>query len=219
MKTGTIEVMRKLNQNGLINPLLIPLILVALVMIGTSVTTYMYYSKYADQRDNVNKKVSSAVEIAQMAQKKKLDSAYAEQDKIPYKTYTTPSVYGSVKLTFPKTYSSFVNDTSSTLDFYAHTNYVASRGVNYALRMSVADRVFASEIKTYEAAVKKGDLKASSISVAGVTGTRLDGLLKKDQTGIIAVFPLRDKVLKVWTENLDYKADFEQTLKTLTFSP
>lgn len=211
--------MRKLNQNGLINPLLIPLILVALVMVGTCVTTYMYYSKYADQRDNVSKKVTSAVELAQMEQKKKLDSDYAEKDKIPYKTYTTPSVYGSVKLTFPKTYSSFVNDTGSSLDFYAHPNYVASKGVNYALRMSVADKVFSSEMKTYEGVVKKGDLKASSISVAGVTGTRLDGLLKKDQTGIIAVFPLRDKVLKVWTENLDYKADFEQTLKTLTFSP
>ncbi len=211
--------MRKLNQNGLINPLLIPLILVALVMVGTCVTTYMYYSKYADQRDNVSKKVTSAVELAQMEQKKKLDSDYAEQDKIPYKTYTTPSVYGSVKLTFPKTYSSFVNDTGSSLDFYAHPNYVASKGVNYALRMSVADKVFSSEMKSYEGAVKKGDLKASSISVAGVTGTRLDGLLKKDQTGTIAVFPLRDKVLKVWTENLDYKADFEQTLKTLTFSP
>lgn len=211
--------MRKLNQDGVINPLLIPLILSVLVVIGTCVATYMYYAKYIDQRDNVNKKVTAAVESAEATQKKKLDIAYAEKDKVPYKTYTTPSIYGSVKLTFPKTYSSFVTDTGSSLDFYAHPNYVPSKGVNYALRMSVSDKVFASEMKAYEGSVKKGDLKATSITVVGVTGTRLDGLLKKDQTGIIAVFPLRDKVLKVWTENLDYRADFEQTLKTLTFSP
>jgi len=211
--------MRKLNQDGILNPLLIPLILVALVMVGACVTSFMYFSKYADQRDNVNQKISAAVETAQVEQKTKLDTVYAEKDKIPYKTYTTPSVYGSIKLTFPKTYSSFINDTGSNLDFYAHPNYVPSKGVNYALRMSISDKVFASEMKSYESAVKKGDLKATSITVVGVTGTRLDGLLKKDQTGIIAVFPLRDKVLKVWTENLDYRADFEQTLKTLTFSP
>lgn len=211
--------MLKLNQKGVLNPLLIPLILAVLVMIGTSVTTYMYYTNFVDQRDNVNAKISSAVELAETKQREELELEFDEKEKLPNKSYTSPTIYGSVKLTFPKTWSSFVTDSGTSLDYFGHPNFVPSKNVNYALRMNISDRDFANEVKTYEAKVKKGELKASSITVSETTGTRLDGLLKKDQDGILVLFPLRDKVLKVWTENKDFKADFENVLKTLTFEP
>ncbi|MCB9823129.1 hypothetical protein H6800_02545 [Candidatus Nomurabacteria bacterium] len=211
--------MVKLNNKGLINPLLIPLVLSALVMVGFAISTYVYYTNFVDQRDNVNQKISNAVEIAETEQREKLDKDFAEREKIPNKTYTSPSIYGSVKLTFPKTWSSFVTDTGSSIDYYGHPDYVPSKGVNYALRMNVSTKKFASEIKSYDAEVKKGDLKAVSITVSGTTGTRLDGLLKKDQQGTMVIFPLRDKTLKVWTENKDFAADFESVLKQLTFVP
>ncbi len=211
--------MVKLNNKGLINPLLIPLVLSVLVVVGFGISTYVYYTNFVDQRDNVDQKIDSAVQVAETEQREKLDKEFAEREKIPNKTYTTPSIYGSVKLTFPKTWSSFVNDTGNTIDYYGHPEYVPSKGVNYALRLNVSTKKFATEIKSFDAAVKKGELKAVSITVSGTTGTRLDGLLKKDQQGSMVIFPLRDKTLKVWTENKDFAADYEAVLKQLTFVP
>lgn len=211
--------MVKLNNKGLINPLLIPLVLSALVMVGLGISTYVYYTNFVDQRDNVNKKIDSAVEIAETEQREKLDKDFAERVKIPNRTFTTPSIYGSVKLTFPKTWSSYVDDTGNMIDYYGHPEYVPSKGVNYALRLNVSTKKFANEIKSYDQDVKKGDLKAVSITISGTTGTRLDGLLEKDQQGTMVIFPLRDKTLKVWTENKDFGPDFEAILKQLTFVP
>lgn len=211
--------MKKLNQEGSINPLLIPLIFSVLALIGVSVLAFMYYGNYVDQRDNVDQKITVAVEDANAAQKKKLEAEFVEQEKQPNKNYTSPSIYGSVKLNYPKTWGAYVSDTGSTLDFYAHPNYVPAKGVNYALRMSVTSKSFATEIKTYDQKVKQGDLKAVSITASNTTGTRLDGLLQKDQSGTLVLFPLRDKTLKIWTENRDYQGDFENVLKNLTFVP
>lgn len=211
--------MRTLNQRGTMNPLLIPLILTVILFIGTCVSTFVYYSRYIDQKDNVDAKIASAVELAESEQKTKLEAEFREKEKLPNKTYTSPALYGSVKLTYPKTWSSFVDDNGNSLEYYAHPDVVPSKGVNFALRMSVSEKAFATEVKRYEQLVKNGDLTAQSIAVAGTTGTRFDGLLKKDQEGILVMFPLRDTTLKVWTENKDYKGDFESVLKLLTFVP
>ena len=86
--------------------------------------------------------------------------------------------------------------------------------------MSVSNRNFADENKTYEPLIKKGDLKTKSVQVSGVTGTRLDGFFKKDQEGSMVIFPLRDKTLRVWTESKEFRGDFDNiVLKNLTFVP
>lgn len=75
-------------------------------------------------------------------------------------------------------------------------------------------------MRTYESQLKKGDLKASSVQVSGVKGSRLDGFLKKDQEGSLVIFPLRDKTLKVWTENVEFRGDFDKiVLPGLSFVP
>jgi hypothetical protein len=125
-------------------------------------------------------------------------------------------------MTYPKTWSAYVRQGSggTDLDFYAHPKFVPSDNVNYALRMSVVNREFSNEIKSYDSQVKQGDLKAGSVKVSGVKGVRLDGFLKKDQEGSMVIFPLRDKTLRVWTENKEYRGDFNNTvLKKLSFIP
>ncbi|MCA9313588.1 hypothetical protein KDA08_04740, partial [Candidatus Saccharibacteria bacterium] len=86
--------------------------------------------------------------------------------------------------------------------------------------MSLIKNDYSAELKKYDALVKKGELKATSVSISGVTGARLDGMLKKDQEGSLVIFPLRDKTLKVWTESKDFRTDFNDiVLKNLTFVP
>lgn len=213
--------MLTLNKKGFLNPLLIPLILAVVVLLVTSALSVSYYTKYTQQRDENQPIIDKAVSDAEGAQKTKLEAEFTEREKLPTKSYTTPSELGSVKLTFPKTWSSYVVHTSSsTLDYYGHPNYVPSTGVNYALRMSILSRAFSNELKSYDSIVKKGDLNASAIRASGVTGTRLDGFLEKDKEGSMVIFPLRDKTLKIWTESKDYRSDFDNiVLKNLTFSP
>lgn len=212
--------MHKLNQKGAINPLLVPLILAVILLLTASGLAVYYYSQYIEQKDNNQPLIDAAVVTAEEKLQDKLEAEFVEREKQPNKTYTSPSEFGSIRLQFPKTWSSYVEAKGDDLEYYGHPNYVPAAGVNYALRMSVNAKDFAQEVKSYDSAVKKGELKATAIQVAGITGTRLDGLLKKDQQGSMVIFPLRDKVLKVWTENADFKGDYDNiVLKSLTFVP
>lgn len=213
--------MRKLNQTGILNPLLIPLIIAGIVLIVASVMAVVYYGKFVDQRDNNQPRIESAVKDAEEEQRKELEEDFADREKLPTKSYTSPTELGSVKLTFPKTWSGYVDiNGNAGIDYYGHPNYIPSKNVNYALRMSVINKAFADEMRIYEPQLKKGELKASSVQVSGVKGSRLDGFLKKDQEGSLVIFPLRDKTLKVWTENVEFRGDFDKiVLPGLTFVP
>lgn len=214
--------MKKLNQDGSINPFIIPFVLAALVAIGLGVMTIKYYGDYVDQRDRNQPKIEAAVDKAKGDQKKQLDAEFEEREKQPYKTFTAPSSYGSVRLTFPKTWSAYVETGKGNVQygFYSHPNFVPSEGVAYALRMSVVDRQFAQEVDNYDRQIEKNELKTKSIRVSGVTGARLDGFLEKDLEGSMVIFPLRDKTLRVWTESTERRKDFDNIIvKNLSFVP
>ncbi len=213
--------MHKLNQKGALDPLVIPLVLSVVFLIVAGGVAVTYYSKYIEQKDQNRPIIEAAVTKAEEAQKEKLEAEFVEREKVPTKNYTSPAEFGSVKLNFPKTWSSMVSmGKTSDIEYYGHPNYVPASNVNYALRMSVVKKAFAAEIKAYDSQVKKGDLKATAVQISGVTGTRLDGFLEKDQEGSMVVFPLRDKTLKVWTESKEFKGDFDNiVLKNLTFVP
>lgn len=213
--------LNRLNQKGQMNILTIPLILAALLLVGASVLSVVFYMQYVDQRDNNQPKIEAAVEKAKEEQASELEAAFLEREKSPYDTYTAPAELGSVKLTYSKKWSAYVDLKSGRdMEMYVHPNYVPSKDVNYALRMSVVSRQFASELKSYDSLVRRGELKATSIEVAGTKGVRLDGFLESDVEGSLVAFPLRDKTLRVWTESKDFRGDFNNiVLKKLTFVP
>lgn len=214
--------MKKLNRDGSINPFIIPFVLAALVAIGLGVTTIKYYGDYVDQRDRNQPKIEAAVEKAKSDQKKELDAEFEEKEKQPYKTLTAPSSYGSVRLTFPKTWSAYVESGRGNVQYqlYAHPNFVPATGAAYALRMSVVNRQFADEVDDYDRQIERNELRTKSIRVSGVTGARLDGFLEKDLEGSMVIFPLRDKTLRVWTESTERRKDFDNiVVKNLSFTP
>lgn len=210
-----------MNNSGSLNPLMIPLILAVLIVLGTSVSTVLFYVKFTEQRDANEPIIAAAVSDAKETQKEQLESEFTEREKIPTKQYTSPQQHGSVKLSYPKTWSSYVDTSQSGgMNFYAHPNFVPAKDVNYALRMSIVNRPFAQEIKSYDSQVKNGDLKAAAVRASGVTGTKLDGFLQREQEGIMVVFPLRDKTLRIWTESKEFSGDFNDiVLAALSFAP
>jgi hypothetical protein len=213
--------MLKLNRSGILNPLIIPVILLVIGFVTASVLAAKYYGDYTTQRKNNQPLIDAAVEEAKAKQKTELTEDFIQREKEPNKSYTSPAELGSVRLQFPKTWSSYVvQGKGSDIDYFGHPNYVPAEGVNYALRMSIVKKAFSTEVKGYDGKVKKGELKATSVRVSGVTGTRLDGLFEKEKEGSMVVFPLRDKTLRVWTESKDYRSDFDNiVLKNLSFSP
>lgn len=212
---------KKLDQSGIMNPLAIPLVLAVLVLIAASVMAVVFYTKFIEQKDNNQPIIEAAVTKAQDAQKQKLEADFTEREKIPTKSYVSPAELGTVRLSFPKTWSSYVDTTKTGgMEYYGHPNFVPAKNVNYALRMSVVDKPFSSEVKSYDNLVKKGELKATAVRVSGTTGTRLDGFLERDQEGSMVIFPLRDKTLRVWTESKEFAEDYNKiVLQALTFIP
>ena len=216
--------MRKLNQSGQVNGLLISTILLALLFIGADIYAVSVYGKYKDARDNVESKVGVAVDEAKEQQKTELEKDFAEKEKNPLSTYASPAALGSVTVKYPKTWSAYVEETdnSNQINGYFHPQFVPApaKKIKYALRLQLRNSKYADQIRTYSEKVDRNDLKASPVQISGVTGTRYEGKIEQDTTGVLIALPIRDKTIILWTESADYAADFANIiLKNFTFVP
>ncbi len=88
------------------------------VLIGT---TLKFYNDFVDQRDNNQPKIEAAVETATLEQKNELEAEFTEREKEPFKTITSPSEFGSIRLTFPKTWSSYIASSGRVEYDFLHT--------------------------------------------------------------------------------------------------
>ena len=75
----------KLDQNGSLNPLTIPVVLLVLILIGVGYTSITYYSKFVEQRDENKPIIAAAVKQATETQKKELTDEFSEREKVPSK--------------------------------------------------------------------------------------------------------------------------------------
>lgn len=217
-------VMLKLNEKGSVDPLMLPFIVVLILALGFGVFSVWAYSSYNDQKSNVDAIVAVEVVKAEEAQAEVLRAEFAEEAKNPNKTYISPTALGSVKIVYPKSWSAYIQAQETgtiKLEGYFHPDYVPSTDseILYATRVSLSRSDYTKELASYQKSVDKGELSAKSITVSGVKGTRLDGLIEKEVNGAIVLLPLREKTLMVWTESTDYMNDFNKIISKLTFSP
>ncbi len=216
--------MRKLNQSGEVNPFLVSTIALAVLLIASLVFGISVQGKYSDAKNNVDDKVSTAVSKAESDQKKKLDAEFFEKEKQPLVTYESPATLGTIKVSYPKTWSAYVEelDGQTQINGYFHPKFVPSpqKKIKYALRLQLKDAKYAAELQTWADNVKRGDLKASPVEVSGASGTRYDGKIDSDKQGAMVILPIRDKTIIVWSESPDYVADFNDIiLKNFSFVP
>jgi hypothetical protein len=181
-----------------------------------------------DYKDNVDAKIETAVKVAEQKTSTAKDNEFAEKEKSPFKEYTGPATYGSLKFQYPKTWSAYVveNGTSQPLDAYFHPNQVPgvqNKDVTYALRAQVVNQAYDVVLKSFDAKVKSGAVKVTTFTPTGLTntvGVRVDGEIETKKTGSMVLIQLRDKTIKVWTESNLYTNDFNNSvLPNLTFSP
>lgn len=189
------------------------------------------FSSRQDFKNNSDKKSAVAVEAAKKVQADELQKAFAEQEKSPNKTYKGPTTYGSVTFNYPKTWSGYVDESSSSEPINGYFYPVVVPGLQsktaYALRLELVNTDYSSVLIQHDIQVKDGSVKVSAYvppKMAGVTnvqtGTKLDGSLDQNTKGSMVIIKVRDKTLQVYTQSNDYLKDFNETiLPSLTFAP
>lgn len=211
------------------NALIIPLILAAIFLLAALGFGLWAYSSRQDYKNNVDQKISAAVEVAQKETATEKDNEFIEREKQPLKEYKGPSSYGGIQVRYPKTWSAYIDESgrgSSPVEGYFHPNFVPSTqsaNFNFALRVQIVDRSFADELRSYDPQVKSG--KATAVpyqppNVANVLGVKLEGEVVSGKQGIVILLPLRDKTIKLSTEAEQYKKDFnDNVLPNFSFTP
>jgi type II secretory pathway pseudopilin PulG len=212
------------NQKGNIDPLMIPLVVSVILVVGLAGFGIWSYMGYLDQKDNTDQKIAAAVAEAEATQADKLEADFAEREKSPTKTFISSASIGSIEITYPKTWSAYVEQNESgpkPLNAFFHPKYVPSDGTLYALRLYVDESNYSKSVTDFDKSIEKGLVKSKPIRINGITGMRFDGQIDKDFVGSMVIFPLRDKTVKIWTESSDiFEKDFNNIiLKNLTFEP
>lgn len=220
--------MKRLDQRGAINSWLIAFIvtlLITLIALGFGIWAFSGRQEY---KNKVDEKVAIAVADAETANSLKKDAEFAEKDKNPLRTYTGPATYGSLSISYPKTWSAYVDETAkSNLQLSGSLNPSFVPGLQsdlpVALRFTVSGTNYSSIVKTFDSQVKAGKVKVTPYKadkVPNVIGVRLDGEIAKDKQGSMIIVPLRDKTLQVWTESPQFVPDFNTIiLPNLVFVP
>lgn len=227
----TITIMKKLRgEQGSADVLLLSVITLAVLFVGAASFGTWAFMGRQDYKNNVDAKIAVAVTNNKKTVQAEDAAQYAEAAKSPVRVYAGPDSYGSVKVSYPKTWSVYseASSTSNPMDVYFHTDYVPSADSKqtYQLRVQIVPRSYDRELSSYSGLISKGTVTATAYSlpkVSDVIGSKLSGAIvqgSKDARGVMVLVPLRDKTLKVWTESNDYLNDFNTyVLPELTFSP
>lgn len=218
----------RLNQRGSVDSWMIAFIFTLLVFLAAAGFGIWAYTGKQDYKNNFDAKVVIAVDKAVTQNAAKLEAQFLEREKEPLRVYPGPESYGSLAVSYPKTWSAYVDDSgkgSAPVDGSFNPNYVPglNSGSGVALRVQVLNTKYAQNIKTFDSLIKTGKVKASPYAlpkVPGTVGLRFDGEVKTGKQGSLVILPLRDKTITVWTEASQFVPDFNTIiLPNLTFEP
>lgn len=218
-----------IRERGLINVLLIPLIVSAVLLIGVGIFAIWAFTGRQDYKENSDEKVAEAVEVAKEETRTEEAARYAEEAKQPLKPFSGPAKFGSVRLEYPKTWSAYIvnRDSGSTpVNWYLHPNVVPDADNNdnvFALRIEVVEQTYDRVLDSFESDVRNGAVTVQPYAlpkVPDVVGSRINGEIERKKQGSMVIFPLRNLTLKVWTESNDYLPDFDNIiLPNISFAP
>jgi hypothetical protein len=221
--------MIKHNQNGKVAALAIWLGVVSFVLVGVSALAGWAVVGRQDYKNNVDQKIGAAVTVAVQKEDGAKDVAFAEAEKKPLRTYNGPETYGSIHLSYPKTWSGYVDDTghsSALVDGYFYPGIVPSlmaQSSLFAVRVRVVDQPYAQVITTLEGQQLAGKLTISAYALPKVPkaiGIKAVGLLPTNVSGQMVLLPLRNQTVEISTEGALFVNDFETNiLPNFTFAP
>lgn len=221
----------KRSEQGSINVLLVPFVLVSLLFIAAGAFAVWAYQSRQDYKNNSDHKVAVAVAAAKQQEDAAKDKVFGEAEKQPLKTYRGPEAYGSLVVSYPKTWSSYVDESGRNnvaVDGYFYPGTVPAIGVDsssFALRLQIVPQSYSTVVSGLsnlgsQTRPKPKITPYSAPKVPSVIGVRVDGTISQTKTGSMIVLPLRDKTLELWTEAPLFLNDFNNNiLPNFSFSP
>jgi hypothetical protein len=223
------DMSKRSSQSGEVDLWLIMFIVVTVLFLASVSFAVWAFAGRQDYKTNSDQKASAAVTVAVQKEDTVKNKQFAEQEKQPYKTYTGPEAYGTLQITFPKTWSAYVDSSGqgqAPLDGYFNMDVVPSiiaQSSAFSLRVQVVQTTYTSYMLNMTSLQQSGKVKISAFSfpkLPKVVGVRVDGQVEPNKSGSMIVMPLRDKTLKLWTDAPSYINDFNNIiLPNFTFSP
>lgn len=217
------------SQAGYVSGTLIGLIVVSVLLAGAVSFGVWAFMGRQDYKNNSDKKAAAAADQRQIEVEKAAAEKFAEEEKKPLTSHKAPDQYGSIEVSYPKTWSAYVIEKTSgntPIDNYFHPHAVPDAdgaGNTFALRIQVVEESYDRVVKSHESDVRTGKVAASPYAlpkVSSVVGTRFDGQIERNKQGSLIVLPLRNVTIKIWTESPNYLADFDNIiLPNMTFAP
>ena len=214
---------RHKNERGGVSGSLIAIIALVIMVLAAGSMAIWAYMNYVEQKSNVDDKISIAVNVGKKEQADLDEEKFAQREKEPKRQFVGPDDYGRLTFDYPKTWSVFeAKDVSRGGAYQAFLNPITVPPISavqqYALRVSIEERDYDQVVKSYEALVKKGDLRSSATTANGNNGTRFDGNFTKNIRGSAVIYKIRDKTMTLRTDANTFKPDFEDLIKTIRFN-
>jgi hypothetical protein len=214
---------------------MVVIVVLALVAVGAAVFGFTTYQSKQDYKNNSDKKIAAAVSAAVATAQKDQQAKDDQANKSPYKVFTGTSTYGSISFSYPKTWSSYVDqtNTSEPINGYFNPGDVPGTTSNsaFALRLELVTNTYSAILQQFSSQVTQGTVTASAYippKMKGVAnaqpGTLFTGVINQNGnsplSGEMLVIPVRDKTLQLYTLSNDYLSDFNNTvLANLTYVP
>jgi hypothetical protein len=210
------------------NWLIIPVVVLFLLSCGLGAFGMWAYSERQDYKNNSDQKVAAAIEVNKKEVETAKEKEFAEREKRPFKGYKGPATYGSLEITYPKTWAALIDENGKAgglIGGYFHPDYVPglSSGTAFALRIEVLQQTYSNVLSSYDSAAKKGTVQVQPFTLAkvpSVLGSRINGEVLDGYSGSAVVLPLRDKTIRVSTMSQSFMNDFNNIiLPNMAFVP
>lgn len=221
--------MIKHNQNGAAG-LAVSFVLCLIFLLGALGFGAWAFSSRQNFKNNVDTKIAAAQEVTKQQVSDAKDKEAAEKAKSPLRTYNGPEAFGSFRLSFPKTWSAYVDDSgngSAKVDGYFYPNVIPALSANttfFALRVQLVDQKYSQVLTSF--AGQQAGTPAITITpyalpkLPSVVGAKITGVVTNLKPQTIVAFPLRTQTVELWTEGDQYINDFNTyILPNFTFSP
>ena len=219
--------MKRVNQQGTI-VIIIMLVVTGVLLVGSLGFGVWAFSGRQDYKNNLDSKITAAVEVEKARISSTKDNEYAVKDKSPVKTFKGPGTYGDLSIEYPKNWSPLIEVRANgdpVVDGYWYPEVLPgiNGGIKYSLRVRIVDQQYSSSVGSYKDDIKAGKANASAFipeKVSSIKGTRIDGKISDGKTGSLILLPLRDKTIRIYTEDSQYIADFNKyVLPSISYNP
>ncbi len=218
------------NQSGAISGV-VALAFVVLLLIGSLAFGGWAFNSRQDYKNNVDAKISVAVTAAQQQQSVTDTAKAAEAAKQPLKLYNGPEAYGSLAVSYPKTWSGYVDDSGkgqALVDGYFNPGVVPSisdQSSTFALHVQVLNQAYVQTLQTFTSQQKSSQSPITFTAYAlpkepKSIGIKVVGQINQQTNGTMVVLPLRSNTLEISTLGSQYLDDFNNNiLPNFNFSP